>query len=276
MLSRIARRWVAGTELDGALGTAKELNRAGLHALIDNLGEHYHAQARVRQAVAEYQAVIAAIRKERLQADLTIKPTQLGVLLGRQQFQANLGTLAAAAKNANVRVWVDMEAHDYLEPTLSAVLSLRPKFTNLAIAIQAMLRSSEMQLVSCLRQRLAVRLVKGAYAERPEMAYQERREIDANYAKLMATLFRSKVYFAIATHDERLIAKAKELANGNGNFEFQLLYGMKNQLQRRLAAEGYQVSIYLPYGRDWQTYVKRRMRQARDTLRLHHFLFNGG
>lgn len=259
----LRERFVAGETLDQAVVVARELAAAGFRLSLDHLGEEVATPEAAERAVADYLAVVETIAREHLPSGISIKLTQLGLAQDRVACQARLERLLAAARDAGVFVRVDMESSAYTQVTLDLVRAVWPRYRNVGVVLQAYLYRTAHDLREVLAQGISVRLCKGAYAEPPAVAYPSKAAVDANYARLLRTLLAAEPYAAIATHDEALIARAQALAaqfhRPRDRFEFQLLYGVRRDLQRRLLKQGYRVRIYLPYGAEWYPYLTRRL-----------------
>jgi proline dehydrogenase len=259
----LRERFVAGETLDQAVVVARELAAAGFRLSLDHLGEEVATPEAAERAVADYLTVVETIAREHLPSGISIKLTQLGLAQDRVACQARLERLLVAARDAGVFVRVDMESSAYTQVTLDLVRAVWPRYRNVGVVLQAYLYRTAHDLREVLAQGISVRLCKGAYAEPPAVAYPSKAAVDANYARLLRTLLAAEPYAAIATHDEALIARAQALAaqfrRPRDRFEFQLLYGVRRDLQRRLLEQGYRVRIYLPYGAEWYPYLTRRL-----------------
>ncbi len=271
-LLKLSRRWIAGEGRKDALDRARKLNSNGIGAVINYLGEHYNHLSLVEQAEKEYLALVSETRKKKLNASVSVKLSELGMDFSPKLCRKNLKAILEKAREANVFVWVDMESHDYAQKTIEAYFHVLPLFDNVGITIQSSLRRGERDIKTLLQLRQSkIRLAKGAYREKELVAFKTREEIRENFLKLMIMLFVHPNYFAIATHDLKLIEEAKSLAQTfssekKNQFEFQLLMGLKNRLKKKLARQGYNVSEYVPYGRHWPAYVKRRLSERKTNI----------
>jgi proline dehydrogenase len=256
-------RFVAGETLDQALAAARALNRAGFRASLDHLGEHVHAAAAADAAVADYLALVAAIARAGVRSGISIKLSQLGLELDVAACQARLERLLAAAQAARVFVRIDMEGSAHTQATLDMLRAVWPRHQNVGVVLQAYLHRTGRDLEDVLALGATVRLCKGAYREPPEVAYQTREEVDAAYARLARRLLEAPTYPALATHDPALIAQVREdaarLGRAPDSLEFQMLYGVRRDLQQALVRGGYRVRVYVPYGREWYPYLTRRL-----------------
>ena len=263
-----SRRFVAGETLEEAVAAAKKLNSAGLKVSLDHLGESVARPEEAEAAAKDYLAILAAIGKERLDAEISLKLTQLGMGFDDKLCERLLSVICRSAERLNTSVCVDMEGSAFTERTVALYTKLRPRFPTLGIALQAYLRRSEGDIRSLTALGPRVRLCKGAYDEPKEVAFREKREVDHNYIFLAGLLFAEGAlsrgaYPCIATHDENIIGILTKEIRANGistdRYEFQMLYGIKSLLQRSLVEQGYRVRIYVPYGMQWYPYFMRRL-----------------
>ena len=264
----MARRFVAGEELSEAVAAVQDLNRLGLLATVDHLGENVTSETEARDATNEILDLVQAIEASDLQAGVSVKLTQLGLDMGPWLAADNLQRIVARAMQADRFVRIDMESSDYVQATLDLFAELWEHYKNVGVVIQSYLYRSADDVARLIEMGASVRLVKGAYDEPPEVAYPDKSDTDANFVRLMELLFSQEarangVYPAIATHDTRLIDWAKEHTAQEGilkeQFEFQMLYGIRTGLQRQLIEEGYKVRSYVPYGQHWYPYFMRRL-----------------
>ncbi len=260
---RAARRFVAGEELDDAIAAARASNDAGLKVSLDFLGENVTTREDAERAREMYQGVFERIAREKLDANVSVKLTQLGLDFGAEFCQEQMLPIMKRAESLGNFVRIDMEGSAYTQRTIDIVLRLRRESAAVGTVIQSYLHRSEEDVRALVAAGCRIRLCKGAYLEPPEIAFAEKKAVDANYVKLMRMLLPSGVYHAIATHDPAMIAATKQFAAELGiakdAFEFQLLYGIRPDLQRRLIREGYRMRVYIPYGRDWFPYFMRRL-----------------
>jgi len=258
-----ARRFVAGERLEDGLAVVARLNREGIEATLDYLGESVQEEAQARAAAQVYLQVVEAIAERNLRSHISLKPSQLGLDLDRELALELVGAIVARAEARGTFVRLDMEDSSRTQRTLDLFAALRQRWENVGIVIQAALRRSEADLEALARMGANVRLCKGAYLEPPEVAFPRKEDVDANYTKLLRGYLASGNYLAVATHDDRMIEAAKraaaELGIGRDRFEFQMLYGIRPQAQRRLVAEGYRVRVYVPFGTEWYPYFTRRL-----------------
>jgi proline dehydrogenase len=258
---RVATRFVAGETLDDAVRVTRELNRRGFLVSMDHLGEHVSDAALAALAREEYLACIERIAAEGLQANISVKLTQLG--LGRDDAMAEeaLRTLAARAAAVGGTVTVDMEESTLTQVTVDIYSRVQADFGNLGLALQAYLHRTPGDLARVLPLGGHIRLCKGAYDEPDEVAIRGRDGVEAVFVALLRDLMACEgVRPAVATHHDRLVAAARELAKKRREpFEFQMLYGIRNALQAELVAAGLPVRVYVPYGVSWYPYLTRRM-----------------
>lgn len=262
---RIASRFVAGETVQTAVEAAHLLNARGIRVSLDLLGESVAGAAETRTARDEVIETLDAISQTGIDGNVSVKLTQLGLGIDRDLCADNLRSILRRARQHSVFVRIDMENSEYAERTLDLFLNmLHPEFGDVCgVVIQSYLRRSAADVERLIERRARVRLCKGAYAEPPEVAFQERAEVDASFVALMEALLDRGNYPAIATHDEALIDRAVEFAErrriGRERFEFQLLYGIRRDLQARLRRAGYNVRVYIPFGAAWYPYLMRRL-----------------
>jgi len=265
---RISSRFVAGTKAEDALRSAEAVNRMGPSVSIDNLGENVTSADEARASASLYHRLLDEISARGLNANISVKLTHMGLdldeNLAREQVRA-LISKAAAMKPRNF-VRVDMEGSAYTQRTLDLVHEQHrvPGHQQcVGAVIQSYMRRSEEDVGRLLSDGIRIRLCKGAYREAPEIAFQAKSEVDANYVKLMKILLKSGVYHGLATHDESIIQHAKSFAVherlSRDTFEFQMLYGIRRDLQQSLVKEGWRVRVYIPFGAAWYPYLMRRL-----------------
>ena len=266
---RIAKRWIAGYTLEDAIKAARDANERKMQALLNRLGEHTPDRNLISQYVEEYLRLLEAIQSEKLQATISIKPSQLGLTADATLYRDNLLKILAKAEEKGRFVWIDMENSPYTESTVDIYRELLGTHKDLGLCLQANMKRSENDLRDLLPRGGKIRLVKGAYPENGEVAFKRRSELNANYLRLMRLLFEHGGFFAIGTHDQKMINEAEKLSHDhNANFEFQLLKGIRDDLKSRLLADGFKVSEYIPYGPEWYNYSKRRMRERKRNILL--------
>ncbi|MBV8206421.1 MAG: proline dehydrogenase family protein [Acidobacteria bacterium] len=263
---RTSTRFVAGTTVADALAAARTVNQLGMAVSIDNLGENVTQASEARQSAALYHELLDDISVNRLDANVSLKLTHMGLDVDEElATELVSGLVAKAAANGNF-VRVDMEGSPYTERTLGFVRALHRAPGNqgrVGAVIQAYLYRSEKDAATLLGERIRIRLCKGAYNEPPEIAFPHKPDVDANYVKLMKMLLKSSIYHGIATHDEKMIAATIDFARAERippeAFEFQMLYGIRRDLQQQLVREGWRMRVYIPFGTEWYPYLMRRL-----------------
>jgi proline dehydrogenase len=263
LLRRMPLRFVAGTTLDQAVEAVRALNATGASATLDVLGESVLNRASADRAAAAYIETLERIGAEGLDANVSIKLTQMGLDLGVEECLAVLAPVADAGKRLGIFIRIDMESSEYTERTLEVVERLRADGHDVGPVIQSYLHRSTGDVERLAADRVRTRICKGAYAEPPEVAHQEREAVGDAFVALTQRLLEADAYPGVATHDpemiERVSAFARERGIGQDRFEFQMLYGVRRDLQRRLLADGYRLRIYVPYGTEWYPYFMRRL-----------------
>jgi proline dehydrogenase len=265
---KLSSRFVAGTQVRDALRVARTLNQSGLSVSIDNLGENV-TNAREGYASAQlYHQLLDEIAERKINANISLKLTHMGLDIDEQlayELVTSLVAKASALKPRNF-VRVDMEGSAYTQRTLDFVYELHrvPGHGEcVGAVIQTYMRRSQQDVEKLLAAGIRIRLCKGAYKEPPEIAFQKKQEVEANYINLMKMLLKSGIYHGLATHDERMINMAKDFAIrekiSRDAFEFQMLSGIRRDLQRRLVREGWRMRVYMPFGTEWYPYLMRRL-----------------
>lgn len=261
--SRVSRRFAAGETVEEALSVATELNDRGFDVTLDQLGEEVGTAEDAERAADGYVECLRAVDQSDVAAGISIKLTQLGLGLDEDRARNNLRRVVRAAGERGRFVWIDMESSDYTEATLSIFHALFSTHENLGVAVQANLRRTAEDVERLVEVDAPVRLVKGAYKEPPGVGYQNKDEVDRNFVRLLRRLLADGGLTAVATHDEKMIRRALSLTAGDGasrdEVEFQMLYGVRRELQQQLLEEGLPVCIYVPFGEDWFPYLMRRM-----------------
>ena len=260
---RVARRFVAGETLDDAIVAAEQVNRALQLASLDLLGENVSDEAGARSAAAGYRAIFDRIAQERLDANVSLKLTQLGLDLGEDLCRELLEGIVEHAASLGNFVRIDMEGSAYTQRTVEITKRVRAEYSAVGTVMQAYLYRTEQDVRDLLAAGCRMRLCKGASKEPPEVAFAKKSDVDANYVKLMKLLLPSGIYHGIATHDPAMIQATKDFARekniANDEFEFQMLYGIRTDLQKQLVREGYRLRVYIPFGTDWFPYFMRRL-----------------
>jgi len=265
---RVSSRFVAGTEIADAVRATQAINRAGMSVTIDNLGENVTNPDEARHSAQLYHEILDAIVAHQLNANISLKLTHMGLDVDEQLARDIVSGLVAKAASVNPPgfVRVDMEGSPYTQRTLDFVHELHrlPGNANsVGTVIQSYLRRSESDVEKLLAEGIRIRLCKGAYKEPAEIAFPAKSDVDANYVKLMKILMKSGIYHGLATHDENIIQQAKTFATSEkisrDSFEFQMLYGIRRDLQRKLVRDGWRLRIYIPFGTEWYPYFMRRL-----------------
>ncbi len=257
---RISSRFVAGLEAEDVLQATAVLNRQGFAATLDSLGENVHTAEEAHLSAAVYHQLLDAIEARALSAHVSVKLTQMGMDVSPGLAEKIVAGLVEHAAQVGTFLRVDMEGSAYTEATLHLVRSLHRQFPGkVGVVIQAYLRRSAEDVATLLREGIRIRLCKGAYQEPASIAYPDKADVDANYVRLTRVLLASGIYHGLATHDPRMIAAAVAMATDPHSFEFQMLYGVRRDLQRSLLAQGYPVRVYVPFGREWYPYFMRRL-----------------
>jgi proline dehydrogenase len=263
---RVSTRFVAGTDIEDVLRATKLINQNGATVSIDNLGENVTNADEARASAQVYHRLLDAISSRGLQANISLKLTHMGLDVDEALAHELVGALVAKAAALKSFVRVDMEGSPYTQRTLDFVHQLHRAPGNqdaVGTVIQSYLYRSEKDVNDLLAAGIRIRLCKGAYKEPPEIAFQKKSEVDANYVKLMKTLMTSGIYHGLATHDERIINEAKAFATREklspDSFEFQMLHGIRRDLQQQLVKQGWRMRVYIPFGTEWYPYFMRRL-----------------
>ncbi len=265
MARAFAHRFVAGEMLDDAVAAVRAINARGMSATLDLLGESVASAEDAGQARDQIVGILDRIAAEKADAGVSVKLTQLGLDIGAGVCRDNVVAVLERAAAHQTFVRIDMESSAYTERTLQLFeRELFPRFGDLVgVVIQSALRRSERDVDRLARMRARVRLVKGAYKEPPDIAFPAKRDVDGAFGRLAERLLEADVYPAIATHDDQLIhlleRRAAALGRTRDRFEFQMLYGVRRDLQERLRRDGYRVRIYVPFGTHWYPYLMRRL-----------------
>jgi proline dehydrogenase len=265
---KFSSRFVAGTQVDDALRATRTVNQSGCSVSIDNLGENVTNADEARASAQLYHQLLDDIASQKLNANISLKLTHMGLDVDEKLARDLVATLVAKAAAMTPRnfVRVDMEGSPYTQRTLDFVRELHRISENqgsVGTVIQSYMRRSESDVETLLGEGIRIRLCKGAYKEPPEIAFQAKSEVDANYVKLMKILMKSKIYHGLATHDEKIINQAKAFATSErisrDAFEFQMLHGIRRDLQQNLVRDGWRMRVYIPFGTEWYPYFMRRL-----------------
>ena len=262
---RMASRFVAGETIDDAMGAVRALNARGITVSLDLLGESVHREEEARGTAREYLALLDRIQSEKLDANVSLKLTAMGLDVSEELCVANMQLVLDRARDYGSFVRIDMESSHYTERTLHMFEHrLYPSYPkNVGIVLQSYLRRTEADVDKANRLGCRVRICKGAYQEPASVAFPDKRDVDQNYLRCMHSLMTDGNYPGIATHDERIIADATRYAKDKNistdRFEFQMLYGVRRDLQEQLVREGYRMRVYVPFGTQWYPYLMRRL-----------------
>ena len=279
---RVVERFMPGEELDDAIAAARILNERGMTTSLNPVGEHVHSEAEATAATDTYVEILARINDVPLNSNVSVKLSLLGLDLGTEIAAANLSRILEAAATHGAFVRIDMESSAYVDRTLEIHERLRPRFRAIGVVIQTYLRRSADDVEALVRQGAAVRLVKGAYTEPSDIAFDDKADVDRNFERLVARMLEDDarangVQLAVATHDRTLVKKAEATAADRGideGLEFQMLYGIARDLQDDTASGRFPVRIYISYGPAWYPWFMRRLaeRPANLGFFLRHLL----
>ena len=263
---KVSSRFVAGMEVEEALAACAQLNREGIAVTLDSLGESVTVESEARRSAAVYHELLDAIAERGLEAHVSVKLTQVGMDIDPALAEQIVGELLEHAAAAESFLRVDMEGSGYTEATIALVerLHAQPGMQDrVGAVLQAYLYRTADDARRLVEQGIRIRLCKGAYQEPAEIAFPDKRDVDGNYVALMQYLVASGVFCGLATHDEAIVERTCAFVEAFGlpkdAFEFQMLYGIRRDLQRRLVGQGYGVRVYLPFGAEWYPYFMRRL-----------------
>jgi proline dehydrogenase len=262
---KMTTRFVAGEDLETTVRAIRDLNAVGCTATFDHLNESVTSVAETEGEVREYKQILARIEETGIRSNVSIKLTQFGLSIDPELAYRNARSVVEEAARRRNFVRIDMEDSAVTQVTIDIFKRLRAEFDldSVGIVLQSYLRRTREDVQNLLKIPARIRLCKGAYNEPPEVAFPDKRDVDENYVRCMKLLLSSGVYHGIATHDERMIEATKSYAReqnvGKDRFEFQMLYGVRRDLQEKLAREGYGVRVYVPYGKTWYPYFMRRL-----------------
>jgi len=266
----LVRRFIAGETLTEAIENVQKLNAANMTATLDYLGESVSTTAEAGAAATQYIAVLHGIERASARCNASLKLTQMGLDVDRAVCQRNVERIVAQAAQFDNFIRIDMEGSDYTQITLDIFKEVFAALPNVGVVIQAYLYRSEADIRELNALGARVRLCKGAYNEPAAVAFPAKADTDANYVKLMQMLLSAGNYPAIATHDEHMIEATRAYATKQGiaadRFEFQMLYGIRRDLQENLVRDGFRVRVYVPYGEEWYPYMVRRMAERPSNL----------
>ena len=271
IVGRVASRYVAGETLDDAVRVVRSLNAQGAMATIDVLGEEIHERDGALAAVEENVQVLQAISREKLDSNISIKPTMLGLEIDEGFCRDNVERIVATAREHGNFVRIDMEDRTTTDATLRIYRDLHARYGNVGVVLQAYMRRTLRDIDELPEQGASVRLCKGIYVEPREAAWKGYETVRANFVDALEKLILRGVYPAVATHDEYLVCRAVGLIDQHGlprdRYEFQMLLGVDEELRRILIAGGHRLRVYVPYGRDWYAYSIRRLRENPEVAR---------
>jgi proline dehydrogenase len=269
-LNKSAKKWglklgakqvIAGETIESAIETVRKLNEQGLVCTVDHLGEFVFNREEAIESTEYCIKTLEAIAESGVNCNLSLKITQLGLDIDRNLCRDNMKKILETAKKYNNFVRIDMEDYSHCDATLDLLNELRRDYSNVGTAVQAYLYRAEQDINNL--KGISLRLIKGAYKESPEVAIQDKEKIDENYMNIIKQHLLNGSYTAVATHDHNIIEKVKQFTKENNipktQFEFQMLYGFRTDLQLAIAKEGYTMRIYVPFGNDWYGYYMRRL-----------------
>lgn len=263
---RLSSRFVAGIEIEDALRAAERLNKLGMSVTLDSLGESVTTEAEAQHAAEIYHQLLDAVSNRKLDANISVKLTQVGLEISTDLAASIVSGLTEHCRVTGNFLRIDMEGSKLTQTTIELVrhIHAQPEYKgHIGVVIQAYLYRSQSDIVQLIEDGIRVRLCKGAYQEPPTIAFPRKADVDTNYVLLSGQLLSSPIYHGIATHDETMIEAVRDFARHNNipnsHFEFQMLYGVRRDLQRKLVREGYNLRIYLPFGREWYPYFMRRL-----------------
>jgi proline dehydrogenase len=260
---RLSARFVAGDNLPDALGTCRRINAEGIAVTLDHLGENVTSLEEAAASRDAYLRTLTEIANLKIDGNVSLKLTQFGMDLSLAECTANVEALVRQAAALGNFVRVDMESSVYTDRTLDLVTHLHDRYKTTGTVIQAYLYRSREDVEMLCARGIRVRLCKGAYLEPPAVAFKSKADVDRNFVELMNLLLETGVYPAIATHDEKIVEQTKRFVESHkiarDSFEFQMLYGIRRDIQRRLVSEGYRLRLYVPYGQAWYPYFMRRL-----------------
>jgi len=261
-LVRLASRWVAGVEMEDALTRAEQINGKSIGAVLNVLGEHHEERDSVETTVTEYLQLLDRIEERRLDACISIKLSQCGIAIDQGYCSDNVKRILAKVKSLGGFLWIDMESSKYTDATIQIYEQCLKEHPLVGLAVQSNLKRTEEDVRRLLKQGGRVRLCKGAYREDPSIGYPKRADATRNYSRILKVLYEEGDNFAVATHDNSMIEEALELSKKHQKtFEFQFLQGVRESTAIELAAKGYRVLEYVPYGPRWLAYFMRRLRE---------------
>ena len=275
LLFKVSKRWIAGYSNNDAMIEAKKSNHNGMSAILNYLGEGYVEKSQIDRSVTEYITLLDLLKSNDVRGSISVKPTQIGLSVGYDKCLENFRKISEKAKQSGHFMWIDIESSIFVEDTLSIYLEILRKNRDTGVAIQSYLKRSHSDLLHLMEHSANLRIVKGAYSEEKDKAYQSNNEINQNFSALMKLVLEESAYggiVAIATHDSKLIQEALVLSwKGSErmkNLQFQLLKGIRDELKLQLVTNGYLVLEYIPYGEKWLQYSIRRIKERKRNVFL--------
>jgi len=275
LLFKVSKRWIAGYSNNDAMIEAKKSNHNGMSAILNYLGEGYVEKSQIDRSVTEYITLLDLLKSNDIRGSVSVKPTQIGLSVGYDKCLENFRKISEKAKQSGHFMWIDIESSNFVEDTLSIYLEILRKNRDTGVAIQSYLKRSHSDLLHLMEHSANLRIVKGAYSEEKDKAYQSNNEINQNFSALMKLVLEESAYggiVAIATHDSKLIQEALVLSwKGSErmkNLQFQLLKGIRDELKLQLVTNGYLVLEYIPYGEKWLQYSIRRIKERKRNVFL--------
>ena len=275
MLFKISKRWIAGYYNTDAIAEARKSNKNGMSAILNYLGEDNTEKSQIDSSVSEYFTLLDLFKSNDIRGSISVKPTQIGLSVGYDVCLENFRKISEKAEQSGHFMWIDIESPNYVQDTLSIYLEILRKNRDTGVAIQSYLRRSQSDLLHLMENSANIRIVKGAYSEEKDRAYQSNNEITQNFSRLMKLVYKDSSYkgiVAIATHDSKLVDEALSLSTKRSermkNLQFQLLKGVRDELKQQLVKKGYEVLEYIPYGEKWLQYSLRRIRERKRNIFL--------
>ncbi len=269
-VSYFAKRYIAGKTREDAVRVAGELNENGIVATIDNLGENVRDTIEAMNGLDEYMGLLREIHDAGVDSTISLKLTHLGLDQSQPLAVKNISAILKKVAKYKSFARVDMESSAYTGTTIDTVIEIHKNHPDIGVAVQSYLMRSTGDIARLIAEGISVRLVKGAYKEPADIAFTSKAKVDANYSTLMKELLLHGHNPAFATHDEELITEAKTFAVKNNipkdKFEFQMLLGVKRKAQLQLAADGYKIRVYIPYGKEWMAYIMRRFKERKENV----------
>ena len=271
-LLRLARQWIAGETSEDGIKRVRAANERGILGLLNLLGEHIESKEQIALTLNEYSKLLDQIEESKVDSQISVKPTQMGMNLDFDSCVQNYLKIAERCRShSNNWLWIDMENVPYTQKTIDLYAKVLGKYPNTGLALQSYLKRSEHDLLALLPLGANVRLVKGAYNESPEFAFKDKQKISDSYGNLLRMMFEKgdRNFVAVATHDSKLVELAKQLGkNSKVRFEFEMLMGVRDKLKTELVSQHYQVREYIPYGPQWLQYSIRRIKEKKSNILL--------